>query len=234
MTLTDIISKAIRYAKKVIVTDNSSTVSASISQAGSGGGLSITTTAGTALKLEQNNINPMFGGTIEFFPPTGNEMSFDGGSDGRFSFANTSPAATKATIFSGANVGIGESAPATTLHVGGVTTIGRQDANQEGGEIILCRASDNIPIWSIDVNGGGINPFFRIYDRLFNVVRMVINSTNGNVGINEPNPVRQFHVNGTVYIQNLPIYANNSAALAGGLIANDVYKTATGELRIVV
>ena len=32
----------------------------------------------------------------------------------------------------------------------------------------------------------------------------------------------------------LPIYANNAAAIAGGLVANDVYKTSTGELRIVV
>lgn len=32
----------------------------------------------------------------------------------------------------------------------------------------------------------------------------------------------------------LPTYANNAAAIAGGLIANDVYKTSTGELRIVV
>ncbi len=32
----------------------------------------------------------------------------------------------------------------------------------------------------------------------------------------------------------LPTYANNAAAIAGGLIATDVYKTSTGELRIVV
>ena len=32
----------------------------------------------------------------------------------------------------------------------------------------------------------------------------------------------------------LPTYTNNAAAIAGGLIANDVYKTSTGELRIVV
>lgn len=30
------------------------------------------------------------------------------------------------------------------------------------------------------------------------------------------------------------IYANNAAAISGGLTANDVYRTATGELRIVV
>jgi hypothetical protein len=32
----------------------------------------------------------------------------------------------------------------------------------------------------------------------------------------------------------LPVYANNAAALAGGLSVSDVYRTSTGELRIVV
>jgi hypothetical protein len=35
-------------------------------------------------------------------------------------------------------------------------------------------------------------------------------------------------------IPNLPVYADNAAAIAGGLTVNTVYKTATGELRIVV
>lgn len=38
----------------------------------------------------------------------------------------------------------------------------------------------------------------------------------------------------TLRLTALPIYANNAAAIAGGLIAGDVYKTSTGELRIVV
>ena len=38
----------------------------------------------------------------------------------------------------------------------------------------------------------------------------------------------------TLRLTALPIYADNATALAGGLIAGDVYKTATGELRIVV
>jgi hypothetical protein len=38
----------------------------------------------------------------------------------------------------------------------------------------------------------------------------------------------------TLRLTALPIYANNAAALAGGLIAGDVYKTSGGELRIVV
>jgi hypothetical protein len=38
----------------------------------------------------------------------------------------------------------------------------------------------------------------------------------------------------TLRLTALPEYADNAAALTGGLIAGDVYKTATGELRIVV
>ncbi len=42
----------------------------------------------------------------------------------------------------------------------------------------------------------------------------------------------------TTFVNNLtitqiPTYVDNAAALVGGLLANDVYKTATGELRIV-
>ena len=35
-------------------------------------------------------------------------------------------------------------------------------------------------------------------------------------------------------INLLPVFANNTAAQAGGLVSNDIYRTATGELRIVV
>lgn len=38
----------------------------------------------------------------------------------------------------------------------------------------------------------------------------------------------------TLKLTALPIYANNAAAVAGGLVEGDVYKTSTGELRIVV
>jgi len=38
----------------------------------------------------------------------------------------------------------------------------------------------------------------------------------------------------TLRLKAIPVYANNAAAAAGGLIAGDVYKTSTGELRIVV
>ena len=38
----------------------------------------------------------------------------------------------------------------------------------------------------------------------------------------------------TMQLLLIGTFADNAAALAGGLLVNDVYKTATGELRIVV
>lgn len=48
--------------------------------------------------------------------------------------------------------------------------------------------------------------------------------------LQNPGPVRA----NTLNLSNLSVYANNAAAVAGGLAVDDVYKTATGELRIVV
>lgn len=45
-----------------------------------------------------------------------------------------------------------------------------------------------------------------------------------------PGPIR----GSTLNLSNLGVYADNAAAVAGGLAVDDVYKTATGELRIVV
>lgn len=38
----------------------------------------------------------------------------------------------------------------------------------------------------------------------------------------------------TINLPNLPTYANNADAISGGLVTSDVYKTSTGELRIVI
>ena len=38
---------------------------------------------------------------------------------------------------------------------------------------------------------------------------------------------------GTINLRNLPTYADNAAAFLGGLAQDDLYKTNSGELRIV-
>ena len=38
----------------------------------------------------------------------------------------------------------------------------------------------------------------------------------------------------TVSLSNLPTYADNSAAISGGLSAGNLYKTAGGDIKIVV
>jgi hypothetical protein len=40
--------------------------------------------------------------------------------------------------------------------------------------------------------------------------------------------------NGVLQLVNLPAYADNAAAISGGLVAGDTYRTGTGEVRIVV
>jgi hypothetical protein len=58
MTLTDIISKVTRYAKKIIVTDNSSSPAVTVNQSGSGDAIRITQTgSGNALVVEDST-NP--------------------------------------------------------------------------------------------------------------------------------------------------------------------------------
>ncbi len=59
----------------------------------------------------------------------------------------------------------------------------------------------------------------------------------GDIGIHTSNPERPLHVTGTVRLQGLSTYANNAAAITGGLAAGDVYITnvaGDGQLRIVI
>tara|TARA_R110002124_G_scaffold104920_1_gene255367 strand:- start:164 stop:415 length:252 start_codon:yes stop_codon:yes gene_type:complete len=48
--------------------------------------------------------------------------------------------------------------------------------------------------------------------------------------MSNPGPIRGT----TIVMTNLPVFANNTAAVSGGLAVNSVYKTSGGELRIVV
>jgi hypothetical protein len=173
MTLTDVIAKVTRYAKRVIVTDNSSSDAVRITQTGSGNAL-----------LVEDSASP---------DPTPFVVTADG------------------------RVGVQISNPQAQLHVASTIRIGRQNSVAEGGEIQFAKALDDSVGWYIDLIGSSASPRIRMVDL-----------TSGTA-------VERFSVktSGTIGMFTLPAYANNAAAIAGGLVFGDVYKTATGELRIV-
>lgn len=59
-------------------------------------------------------------------------------------------------------------------------------------------------------------------------------TSDGKVGIGTDLPQKKLHLKGTLRLEGLPTFSNNATAIAGGLVTDDVYKTSTGELRIVV
>ena len=165
-------------------------------------------------------------------------------------------------IDSSGNVGIGTSAPRTGLDVsttdtdfdvnnavatataflrGGATS----GVGNHGGSLAFSKINSTRPGAVIasyqataDEDQMGL-AFFTHGSTTSNEVvseRVVLDAA-GNVGIGTSNPGEKLEVNGTIKATDinftgLATYADDAAAGTGGLVAGDVYKTSTGELRI--
>jgi microcystin-dependent protein len=101
----------------------------------------------------------------------------------------------------------------------GRTKFNRQDTATEGGEIVLGRAHNNDDAWIIDAANDLYAPDLRFYDVYSGLTRLLIKSTNGNVGIGKTNPSTALDVNGTVtattFVGNL---IGTASAIADGAV----------------
>lgn len=69
------------------------------------------------------------------------------------------------------SVGIGTSSPSSPLAIGRVNSI------EEGGQIDLCRSSDNASAWGIDVYGSTSTPSLRFIDNVASATRLSIDGS---------------------------------------------------------
>jgi hypothetical protein len=122
------------------------------------------------------------------------------------------------------NVGVGTASPTQKLHVAGSFIC---DNNIKGNSLDIANTTGQGFIELSGTTGAYIDlksPISDDYD-----LRILTNGTNSAIRSNaislEPTTVLQ--------ISNVPTYADNTAAVTGGLAVNSVYKTATGDLRIV-
>jgi hypothetical protein len=122
-------------------------------------------------------------------------------------------------------VAIGIATPTTRL------TIGRVDSSSEGGQIDLCRASDNFNAWGIDVFGNTTIPSLRFIDNVASAARMVITGA-GNVGIGTSSPDTLLHLSatqGALKIASTSTSGTNAPILTFFHPGNDEFRISGGD-----
>lgn len=130
----------------------------------------------------------------------------------------------------GGKVGI-ETIPIEKLDVNGATLIRGNLATGGVSGVYVSYDSSIATFWSYG-SGPTTKTGFRFISRESdggNSSTPLVIDGNDNIGINKPLP------NSKLAVEGLPVYANNAAALVGGLTAGDFYKTAaTGDANVNV
>lgn len=129
------------------------------------------------------------------------------------------------TLTSAGYMGIGKTNPNAPL------TIGRMNSAEEGGEISLCRSSDNSSVWSIDAYGSTSTPSLRFIDNVAGAARMVIDGS-GNIGVNNSSP-SQYNTSGKVLnigataVNSGPATVNMGSGSGAGYYTKEVFPIAS-------
>jgi hypothetical protein len=115
---------------------------------------------------------------------------------------------------------------------GAEIALGRQDTS-----VILDDLMGGIGFWGRDTSGVAYTEQSSIkcfadgtHDPGTNPTRLVFSTTAG--GASSPTQRMTIKSSGIINFSNAPVYADNAAALAGGLVAGDVYRKADGTLMI--
>jgi hypothetical protein len=238
MTLTDVISKVIRYAKRVIVNDNSSSAAVAVNQSGSGDGVLITQTGtGNAIRVEDST-NPdatpfivnadgkVLCGTTSYIDVwnTAQNVILAGTGNSGIGIVSASESTAPPVISFSKSRGTNTNAFVRVQNedvLGTINFAGGDGSNNIPGARINA-VVDNTPgtadmpcrLDFLTTENGSANP----------QLRMRISNT-GNVGINVSSPTATLHTSGKVRFSSLP---TSSAGLVGGDIWND-----GGTLKIV-
>jgi hypothetical protein len=135
----------------------------------------------------------------------------------------------------GTNVGIGTTSPNSRLHVGtnpifaidGRTAAIYGSANSETIFTVSTSGLEYPQLLDFGVNFSGL--YSTISARRFTSAEntLILQPNGGNVGIGTTSPTSKLHVTG------LPSFADNAAALSGGLTVGAFYHTA-GVLKVVI
>jgi len=160
--------------------------------------------------------------------------------------------AERLRVKSNGNVGVGTSAPGAKFVVNGPASSDNQPEIKVTGNVgsIDIHNSLTTGAWNNIAQVGDKGIIF--YDSAESTGNFVIapwrdsslvakgirmEGSTGDIGIHTINPQRPLHVTGIVRLQGLSTYANNAAAIAGGLAVGDLYianVSGEGHLRIVI
>ena len=153
---------------------------------------------------------------------------------------------SRAVVTGAGNVGIGTSSPQNLLDVAGNANIG---ATSNTVELTLGAGATGNRTTLIDFvadttytdyglriarQGSGPNSASVLEHRGTGDLRFNSVEAGSLTFLTTSTERARIKASGVVNLSSAPTYADNAAALAGGLVAGDVYKTATGELRITV
>ena len=171
------------------------------------------TSGGTAITTKPQVLIEPTGTSSGAWSPNGTGLGVNAASGftGRLLDLQTN-GTSRAVVTGAGNVGINTTSPTTALHVVNPTAQALFEGSVQGSITIQKEGTLGVSLYS---NAAGTLIFYNL---------------NGN------NERLRIKGNGIVNLSSAscPTYADNTAALAGGLVAGDVYKTSAGDLRITV